>query len=149
MEQTEFHYLITFSKLFLKLGTGQDTSEECAAIKSFSEDDQFDIVQQLMERLTEHGIQFAELIVSSIKAIGLLDENYVDDFFRIIQLRTGTQEEIKAFLREIISKEDYQGETMLDIAYWRSLTLMAINVRDNDLLEQYIVRLEAEASKAE
>ena len=95
MEQTEFHYLITFSKLFLKLGTGQDTSEECAAIKSFSEDDQFDIVQQLMERLTEHGIQFAELIVSSIKAIGLLDENYVDDFFRTIQLRTGTQEEKK------------------------------------------------------
>lgn len=82
MEQTEFHYLITFSKLFLKLGMGQDTSEECAAIKSFSEDDQFDIVQQLMERLTEHGIQFAELIVSSIKAIGLLDENYVDDFFQ-------------------------------------------------------------------
>ena len=38
MEQTEFHYLITFSKLFLKLGTGQNTSEECTAIKSFSED---------------------------------------------------------------------------------------------------------------
>lgn len=148
MEQTEFHYLITFSKLFLKLGTGQDTSEECAAIKSFSEDDQFDILQQLMERLTEHGIQFAELIVSSIKAIGLLDEKYVDDFFRTIQLRAGTQEEIKTFLREIINK-DYQGETMLDIAYWRSLTLMAINVRDNELLEQYIVRLETEANKAE
>ena len=89
------------------------------------------------------------MIVSSIKAIGLLDENYVDYFFRTIQLRTGTPEEIKAFLREIISKEDYQGETILDIAYWRSLTLMAINVRDNDLLEQYIVRLEAEASKTE
>lgn len=143
---TDFSYMITFSNLVLKLNNGEDVSEECEQIKSFSPEDQETIVRQLLSMLDRQEGEHEIKIVDALKEIAFLDSNYVDDFASMIHLRSDTsdREQKQQILRQIISREGYT-KTILETEFWRTLTLITINAGDNDLLEQFIQKLEQAA----
>ena len=143
---TDFSYMITFSNLVLKLNNGEDVSEECEQIKSFSPEDQETIVRQLLSMLDRQEGEHESKIVDALKEITFLDSNYVDDFASMIHLRSDTsdREQKQQILRQIISREGYT-KTILETEFWRTLTLITINAGDNDLLEQFIQKLEQAA----
>lgn len=143
---TDFSYMITFSNLVLKLNNGEDVSEECEQIKSFSPEDQETIVRQLLSMLDRQEGEHESKIVDELKEIAFLDSNYVDDFASMIHLRSDTsdREQKQQILRQIISREGYT-KTILETEFWRTLTLITINAGDNDLLEQFIQKLEQAA----
>lgn len=70
----------------------------------------------------------------------------MDDFASMIHLRSDTsdREQKQQILRQIISREGYT-KTILETEFWRTLTLITINAGDNDLLEQFIQKLEQAA----
>ena len=143
---TDFSYMITFSNLVLKLNNGEDVSEECEQIKSFSPEDQETIVRQLLSMLDRQEGEHESKIVDALKEIAFLDSNYVDDFASMIHLRSDTsdREQKQQILRQVISREGYT-KTILETEFWRTLTLITINAGDNDLLEQFIQKLEQAA----
>lgn len=143
---TDFSYMITFSNLVLKLNNGEDVSEECEQIKSFSPEDQETIVRQLLSMIDRQEGEHEIKIVDALKEIAFLDSNYVDDFASMIHLRSDTsdREQKQQILRQIISREGYT-KTILETEFWRTLTLITINAGDNDLLEQFIQKLEQAA----
>lgn len=143
---TDFSYMISFSNLVLKLNNGEDVSGECEQIKSFSSEDQETIVRQLLSMLEHQENGREREIVDALKKIAFLDSDYVDDFASMIHLRsdTSSREEKQQSLRKIISRKGYT-KTMLETEFWRTLTLIAINAGNNDLLEQFIQKLEQAA----
>ena len=142
----DFSFMLTVSKLILKLNKGEDCSEECEAVKDFAQEELETVVSQLLNMIEQLVGKGVEKIVEALKKIGYLDETYLDDFVSMTRLRSFDLdlEQSNQLLREIISHPPY-GKTMRELSFWRSLTMTAINSRDNELLAQFIERLEQAA----
>lgn len=142
----DFSFMLTVSKLVLKLNKGEDCSEECEAVKAFSQENMEDVVSQLLNMIEQLVGKGVEKIVEALKKIGYLDETYLNDYVSMTRLRSFDLdlEQSNQLLREIISHPPY-GKTMRELSFWRSLTMTAINSRDNELLAQFIERLEQAA----
>ena len=143
---TDSSFMLTFSNLVLKLNPGEDVSAECEQIKTFSQEDQETIVRQLLNMLDLQESDYESDIVNALKQTDYLDANYVDDFVSMIHLRSdsSTREQKRQILQQIINREGYT-KTLLETEFWRTLTLIAINLRDNEMLAQFIERLEQAA----
>ena len=144
---TDFSYMLTFSNLILKLNTGGDCVSECEEIKTFSDQDQESIVMQLLSMLDQRSSENIENIVATLKSIGSLDSNYVDDFAEVTGFRSSDMlagEKIP-LIQRIIGRT--YGKTLMEGVFWRTLTLIVVNAGDNALLAQYIEKLEEEASQ--
>ena len=143
----DFSFMLTVSKLVLKLSKGEDCSEECEAVKGFAQEELETVVSQLLNMIEQLVGKGVEKIVEALKKIGYLDETYLNDFVSMTRLRSFDLdlEQSNQLLREIISHPPY-GKTMRELSFWRSLTMTAINSRDNELLAQFIERLEQAAS---
>ena len=143
----DFSFMLTVSKLVLKLSKGEDCSEECEAVKAFAQEDLEAVVSQLLSMIEQLVGKGVERIVEALKKIGYLDETYLNDFVSMTRLRSFDLdlEQSNQLLREIISHPAY-GKTLQELSFWRSLTMTAINSRDNELLAQFIERLEQAAS---
>lgn len=142
----DFSFMLTVSKLVLKLNKGEDCSEECEAVKGFAQEELETVVSQLLNMIEQLVGKGVDRIVEALKKIGYLDEKYLDDYVSMTRLRSFDLdlEQSNQLLREIISHPPY-GKTMRELSFWRSLTMTAINSRDNELLAQFIERLEQAA----
>lgn len=125
----------------MKLDSGEDFTEECEQIKAMPEEDSWNVLNQLFERIGK-DVENSERVVEAIKKIGDIDPDYVDDFSQAILFRSGerTPQEKAGFIRQLLGRT--YTKTMFMPAFLRSLTLIAINCQDNELLAQLIQKLE-------
>ena len=116
---TDFSYMLTFSNLILKLNTGGDCVSECEEIKTFSDQDQESIVMQLLSMLDQRSSENIENIVATLKSIGYLDSNYVDDFAEVTGFRSSDMlaEEKIPLIQRIIGRT--YGKTLMEGVFWR------------------------------
>ncbi len=140
---SNFSYMLAFSNLILKLNKGEDCSAECEEIKTLSESDKETIVSQLMAMIEKNNTVNSEQIISALKKIDYLDPIYVDDYVSVIEMKQGTKqlEQMRQIVQEILSRQGYT-QTVFEYAFWKYLTLIAVNLQDNDLLERFIRKLE-------
>ena len=136
--ENDFSYMLAFSKLVLKLNSQQDCTEECEEIKTFSSEDQESIVNQLLSMIDKNNAQDVGNIVSALKKINYLDPLYVDDYVSVV-------EDMRKTVQTIISRPDGYQKTVLEYAFWKNLTLVAVNLQDNELLTSFIQKLEQAA----
>ena len=145
--ENDFLYMLAFSKLVLKLNSQQDCTEECEEIKTFSSEDQESIVNQLLSMIDKNNAQDVGNIVSALKKINYLDPLYVDDYVSVVEMKAGFKEleDMRKTVQTIISRPDGYQKTVLEYAFWKNLTLVAVNLQDNELLTSFIQKLEQAA----
>lgn len=141
METTITDYTLPILKLFLKLDSGEDFTEECEQIKAMPEEDSWNVLNQLFERIGK-DVENSERVVEAIKKVGDIDPDYVDDFAQAVLFLSEerTPQEKAGFIRQLLGRT--YTKTMFMPAFLRSLTLIAINCQDNELLAQLIQKLE-------
>ena len=145
--ENDFSYMLTFSNLVLKLNNQQDCTEECEEIRTFSQEDQVTIINQLLSMIDKNNAQDVGNIVSALKKINYLDSLYVDDYVSVVEMKAGFKEleDMRKTVQTIISRPDGYQKTVLEYAFWKNLTLVAVNLQDNELLTSFIQKLEQAA----
>ena len=145
--ENDFSYMLTFSNLVLKLNNQQDCTEECEEIRTFSQEDQVTIINQLLSMIDKNNANSVENIISALKKIDYLDPFYVDDYVSVVEMKAGFKEleDMRKTVQTIISRPDGYQKTVLEYAFWKNLTLVAVNLQDNELLTSFIQKLEQAA----
>ncbi len=146
--ENDFSYMLTFSNLVLKLNNQQDCTEECEEIRTFSQEDQVTIINQLLSMIDKNNANSVENIISALKKINYLDPLYVDDYVSVVEMKAGLKEfeDMRKTVQIIISRPRYK-KAVLEYAFWKNLTLIVVNLQDNELLTSFIQKLEQSAQK--
>ena len=98
---------------------------------------------QLLDRLQARDSKEVEKLVTAAKQVEYLDPNYIDDFAAVIRepFAPSTLQERQEIVKRVLSRTGY-GKVLMEDIFWQSLTLIAINMQNNDLLAQYIRKME-------
>ena len=98
---------------------------------------------QLLDRLQARDSKEVEKLVTAAKQVEYLDPNYIDDFAAVIRepFALSTLQERQEIVKRVLSRTGY-GKVLMEDIFWQGLTLIAINMKNNDLLAQYIRKME-------
>ena len=98
---------------------------------------------QLLDRLQARDSKEVEKLVTAAKQVEYLDPNYIDDFAAVIRepFALSTLQERQESVKRVLSRTGY-GKVLMEDIFWQGLTLIAINMKNNDLLAQYIRKME-------
>lgn len=142
MKQRDIDFMLTMSNIICKIENGEDCTAECREVKTMTEENKESIVSQLMDRLARGEDKVAENIVQAIREIGYLDNEYLEDFSQSMQLKNSTPQEKQEMVRKVISKKQAYKKVMMEDIFWKNLTMIAVNCKDNSLLTQFIKTIE-------
>ena len=143
MKKTQVDFLLIVSQLFQKLENGEDCKKECEQVARMNDEQKEGVSGQLLDRLQARDSKEAEKLVTAAKQVEYLDPNYIDDFAAVIRepFALSTLQERQEIVKRVLSRTGY-GKVLMEDIFWQGLTLIAINMKNNDLLAQYIRKME-------
>lgn len=143
MKKTQVDFLLIVSQLFQKLENGEDCKKECEQVARMNDEQKEGVSGQLLDRLQARDSKEVEKLVTAAKQVEYLDPNYIDDFAAVIRepFALSTLQERQEIVKRVLSRTDY-GKVLMEDIFWQGLTLIAINMKNNDLLAQYIRKME-------
>ena len=145
MKKTDVDFMLTLANLMSKLEQGESCAEQLQEIAKMSDENKDSITHQLMDRIASRE----ELMyVSGVPAIGYLDADYVQDFAQAMSAKQTDVSQKQDFIH-ILSRTTPYGKTMMEDVFWKNLTMAAINMKDNELLAQFIRKVEQLRDSAE
>lgn len=139
MKKTQVDFLLIVSQLFQKLENGEDCKKECEQVARMNDEQKEGVSGQLLDRLQARDSKEVEKLVQ----VEYLDPNYIDDFAAVIRepFALSTLQERQEIVKRVLSRTGY-GKVLMEDIFWQGLTLIAINMKNNDLLAQYIRKME-------
>lgn len=143
MKKTQVDFLLIVSQLFQKLENGEDCKKECEQVARMNDEQKEGVSGQLLDRLQARDSKEVEKLVTATKQVEYLDPNYIDDFAAVIRepFALSTLQERQEIVKRVLSRTGY-GKVLMEDIFWQGLTLIAINMKNNDLLAQYIRKME-------
>ena len=143
MKKTQVDFLLIVSQLFQKLENGEDCKKECEQVARMNDEQKEGVSGQLLDRLQARDNKEVEKLVTAAKQVEYLDPNYIDDFAAVIRepFALSTLQERQEIVKRVLSRTGY-GKVLMEDIFWQGLTLIAINMKNNDLLAQYIRKME-------
>ena len=143
MKKTQVDFLLIVSQLFQKLENGEDCKNECEQVARMNDEQKEGVSGQLLDRLQARDSKEVEKLVTAAKQVEYLDPNYIDDFAAVIRepFALSTLQERQEIVKRVLSRTGY-GKVLMEDIFWQGLTLIAINMKNNDLLAQYIRKME-------
>ena len=143
MKKTQVDFLLIVSQLFQKLENGEDCKKECEQVARMNDEQKEGVSGQLLDRLQARDSKEVEKLVTAAKQVEYLDPNYIDDFAAVIRepFVLSTLQERQEIVKRVLSRTGY-GKVLMEDIFWQGLTLIAINMKNNDLLAQYIRKME-------
>ena len=143
MKKTQVDFLLIVSQLFQKLENGDDCKKECEQVARMNDEQKEGVSGQLLDRLQARDSKEVEKLVTAAKQVEYLDPNYIDDFAAVIRepFALSTLQERQEIVKRVLSRTGY-GKVLMEDIFWQGLTLIAINMKNNDLLAQYIRKME-------
>lgn len=143
MKKTQVDFLLIVSQLFQKLENGEDCKKECEQVARMNDEQKEGVSGQLLDRLQARDSKEVEKLVTAAKQVEYLDPNYIDDFAAVIRepFALSTLQERQEIVKRVLSRTGY-GKVLMEDIFWQGLTLIAINMKNNDLLTQYIRKME-------
>ena len=143
MKKTQVDFLLIVSQLFQKLENGEDCKKECEQVARMNDGQKEGVSGQLLDRLQARDSKEVEKLVTAAKQVEYLDPNYIDDFAAVIRepFALSTLQERQEIVKRVLSRTGY-GKVLMEDIFWQGLTLIAINMKNNDLLAQYIRKME-------
>ncbi len=143
MKKTQVDFLLIVSQLFQKLENGEDCKKECEQVARMNDEQKEGVSGQLLDRLQARDSKEVEKLVTTAKQVEYLDPNYIDDFAAVIRepFALSTLQERQEIVKRVLSRTGY-GKVLMEDIFWQGLTLIAINMKNNDLLAQYIRKME-------
>lgn len=144
MKKTQVDFLLIVSQLFQKLENGEDCKKECEQVARMNDEQKEGVSGQLLDRLqARDSKEVVEKLVTAAKQVEYLDPNYIDDFAAVIRepFALSTLQERQEIVKRVLSRTGY-GKVLMEDIFWQGLTLIAINMKNNDLLAQYIRKME-------
>lgn len=143
MKKTQVDFLLIVSQLFQKLENGEDCKKECEQVARMNDEQKEGVSGQLLDRLQARDSKEVEKLVTAAKQVEYLDPNYIDDFAAVIRepFALSTLQERQEIVKRVLSRTGY-GKVLMEDIFWQGLTLIAINMKSNDLLAQYIRKME-------
>ena len=143
MKKTQVEFLLIVSQLFQKLENGEDCKKECEQVARMNDEQKEGVSGQLLDRLQARDSKEVEKLVTAAKQVQYLDPNYIDDFAAVIRepFALSTLQERQEIVKRVLSRTGY-GKVLMEDIFWQGLTLIAINMKNNDLLAQYIRKME-------
>lgn len=143
MKKTQVDFLLIVSQLFQKLENGEDCKKECEQVARMNDEQKEGVSGQLLDRLQARDSKKVEKLVTAAKQVEYLDPNYIDDFAAVIRepFALSTLQERQEIVKRVLSRTGY-GKVLMEDIFWQGLTLIAINMKNNDLLAQYIRKME-------
>ena len=143
MKKTQVDFLLIVSQLFQKLENGEDCKKECEHVARMNDEQKEGVSGQLLDRLQARDSKEVEKLVTAAKQVEYLDPNYIDDFAAVIRepFALSTLQERQEIVKRVLSRTGY-GKVLMEDIFWQGLTLIAINMKNNDLLAQYIRKME-------
>ena len=143
MKKTQVDFLLIVSQLFQKLENGEDCKKECEQVARMNDEQKEGVSGQLLDRLQARDSKEVEKLVTAAKQVEYLDPNYIDDFAAVIRepFALSTLQERQEIVKRVLSRTGY-GKVLMQDIFWQGLTLIAINMKNNDLLAQYIRKME-------
>ena len=143
MKKTQVDFLLIVSQLFQKLENGEDCKKECEQVARMNDEQKEGVSGQLLDRLQARDSKEVEKLVTAAKQVEYLDPNYIDDFAAVIRepFALSTLQERQEIVKRGLSRTGY-GKVLMEDIFWQGLTLIAINMKNNDLLAQYIRKME-------
>ena len=143
MKKTQVDFLLIVSQLFQKLENGEDCKKEGEPVARMNEEQKEGVSGQLLDRLQARDSKEVEKLVTAAKQVEYLDPNYIDDFAAVIRepFALSTLQERQEIVKRVLSRTGY-GKVLMEDIFWQGLTLIAINMKNNDLLAQYIRKME-------
>ena len=146
MKKTDVDFMLTLANLMSKLEQGESCAEQLQEIAKMSDENKDSIIHQLMDRISSRE----ELMyVDAVLAIGYLDADYVQDFAQALSAKQTDVSQKKELVRKVLSRTTPYGKTMMEDVFWKNLTMAAINMKDNELLAQFIRKVEQLRDSAE
>ena len=143
MKKTQVDFLLIVSQLFQKLENGEDCKKECEQVARMNDEQKEGVSGQLLDRLQARDSKEVEKLVTAAKQVEYLDPNFIDDFAAVIRepFALSTLQERQEIVKRVLSRTGY-GKVLMEDIFWQGLTLIAINMKNNDLLAQYIRKME-------
>lgn len=143
MKKTQVDFLLIVSQLFQKLENGEDCKKECEQVARMNDEQKEGVSGQLLDRLQARDSKEVEKLVTAAKQVEYLDPNYIDDFAAVIRepFALSTLQERQEIVKRVLSRTGY-GKVLMEDIFWQGLTLISINMKNNDLLAQYIRKME-------
>lgn len=143
MKKAQVDFLLIVSQLFQKLENGEDCKKECEQVARMNDEQKEGVSGQLLDRLQARDSKEVEKLVTAAKQVEYLDPNYIDDFAAVIRepFALSTLQERQEIVKRVLSRTGY-GKVLMEDIFWQGLTLIAINMKNNDLLAQYIRKME-------
>ena len=143
MNLLEVKNMLTVSQLFQKLENGEDCKKECEQVARMNDEQKESVSGQLLDRLQARDSKEVEKLVTAAKQVEYLDPNYIDDFAAVVRepFAPSTLKERQEIVKRVLSRTGY-GKVLMEDIFWQSLTLIAINMQNNDLMAQYIRKME-------
>lgn len=143
MKKTQVDFLLIVSQLFQKLENGEDCKKECEQVARMNDEQKEGVSGQLLDRLQARDSKEVEKLVTAAKQVEYLDPNYIDDFAAVIRepFALSTLQERQEIVKRVLSRTGY-GKVLMEDIFWQGLPLIAINMKNNDLLAQYIRKME-------
>ena len=143
MKKTQVDFLLIVSQLFQKLENGEDCKKECEQVARMNDEQKEGVSGQLLDRLQARDSKEVEKLVTAAKQVEYLDPNYIDDFAAVIRepFALSTLQERQEIVKRVLSRTGY-GKVLMADSFWHGLTLIAINMTNNDLLAQYMRQME-------
>ena len=146
MKKTDVDFMLTLANLMSKLEQGESCAEQLQEIAKMSDENKDSITHQLMDRIASRE----ELMyVDAVLAIGYLDADYVQDFAQAMSAKQTDISQKQELVRKVLSRSTPYGKTMMEDVFWKNLTMAAINMKDNELLAQFIRKVEQLRDSAE
>ena len=146
MKKTDVDFMLTLANLMSKLEQGESCAEHLQEIAKMSDENKDSITHQLMDRIASRE----ELMyVDAVLAIGYLDADYVQDFAQAMSAKQTDISQKQELIRKVLSRTTPYGKTMMEDVFWKNLTMAAINMKDNELLAQFIRKVEQLRDSAE
>ena len=136
MKKTQVDFMLTVSQLFQKLENGEDCKKECEQVAKMNDEQKESVSDQLLDRLQSRDSKEVDKLVAAAKQVGYLDPDYIREPFA-----SSTLQERQEIVKRVLSRTGY-GKVLMEDIFWQSLTLIAINMQNNDLLAQYIRKME-------
>ena len=146
MKKTDVDFMLTLANLMSKLEQGESCAEQLQEIAKMSDENKDSITHQLMDRIaSREELMYADAVL----AIGYLDADYVQDFAQAMSAKQTDVSQKKELVRRVLSRTTPYGKTMMEDVFWKNLTMAAINMTDNELLAQFIRKVEQLRDSAE
>lgn len=146
MKKTDVDFMLTLANLMSKLEQGESCAEQLQEIAKMSDENKDSITHQLMDRIaSREELMYADAVL----AIGYLDADYVQDFAQAMSAKQTDVSQKKELVRRVLSRTTPYGKTMMEDVFWKNLTMAAINMKDNELLAQFIRKVEQLRDSAE